>query len=219
MAGIADSMALGVAPDRAQALCVFVHGRTQTPEDMHAAVIRHLTTPDVAYLLPRANGASWYAARAIDPLSDTARHDLAQSMADVAAAIAAFQAAAPGIPLVLAGFSQGACLSLELAFSGLAAVRAVVAFTGCRVGSATDDRPCALPPGLPVYLSAGQDDPWIPLPAFSEAVVALGQSGAVLRADIFPARPHEVSPAEITLLDGVLHDLANRREPGMAAAR
>ena len=45
---MAGSLALGIAPSRARALCVFLHGRTQAPEMMQAAVIGHLTAPDVA---------------------------------------------------------------------------------------------------------------------------------------------------------------------------
>lgn len=219
MAGMAGSVALGVAPDRARALCVLVHGRGQSPEDMQAGILRHLTTPDVAWLLPRAEGASWYAARAIDPLTPGSRAELERSLRDVAAALQGLQAAAPRVPLLLAGFSQGACLALELALSGQVAPAALVSLTGCRVGVAGDDRPAALRPGLPVYLSAGDADPWIPLPAFAETVLALGQARAALRADVFPGRAHGVSATEIALLDGVLADLAAGRSPRMGAAR
>ena len=110
------------------------------------------------------------------------------------------RAQAPGVPLVLAGFSQGACLSLEAACAGLAP-DAVVAFTGCRVGVPGDDRPRRLATGLSVYLSAGDADPWIPVSAFAEAVGELGSGGARLTAQVFPGRAHEVSAQEIAMLD------------------
>lgn len=219
MPGVADIVFLGVDPARAKVLCVFVHGRTQSPEEMEAAVIRRLSVRDVAYALPRAGDKTWYNARAIDPLTDATRAELAQSLTGLADAIGDLRASAPGVPLVLAGFSQGACLALEHAFSGKAAPDAIVAFTGCRVGVPGDDRPSALPPGLPVYLSAGSADPWIPVPAFAEAVSELGRAEAVLRCDVFPGRPHEVSNPEITLLDGLLDDLAAGRTPRLEAPR
>lgn len=219
MAGVADILTLGVAPDRAKVLCIFVHGRGQTPEDMEETVIRRLSAPDVAFALPRAVGKSWYSARAIDPLTEATRDELGASLAGLAAAITALRGKAPGRPLVLAGFSQGACLSLEHAFAGQDAPEAVIAFTGCRVGLSADDRPANLAPALPVYLSAGTEDPWIPLPAFAEAVVELGNAGAALRCDVFPARPHEVSLAEIAVLETVLCDLSAGRAPRMEAPR
>ena len=219
MPGVADILSLGADPARAKVLCVFVHGRGQSPEEMEVAVIRRLSAPDVAYALPRAGDKSWYTARAIDPLTDATRAELSASLQGLAAAIFDLRAKAPGAPLVLAGFSQGACLSLEHAFTGQAVPEAVVAYTGCRVGVASDDRPLALPSGLPVYLSAGSADPWIPVQAFAETAAALGQAEATLRCDVFPSRPHEVSATEIALLDGLLADLAAGHAPRMEAPR
>ncbi|MFN6004922.1 MAG: hypothetical protein ACK47S_03055, partial [Paracoccaceae bacterium] len=64
MPGVADILFLGVDPAMAKVLCVFVHGRNQSPEEMEAAVIRRLSAPDVAFALPRADGKTWYTARA-----------------------------------------------------------------------------------------------------------------------------------------------------------
>ena len=219
MPGVADILTLGVAPDRARVQCILVHGRGQTPEEMEATVVRRLSATDVAWHLPRAEGKSWYAARAIDPLTDDTRHDLGLSLSGLVQLVGAARQGAVGRPLVLAGFSQGACLSLELAFGGAETPDTVVAFTGCRVGVAGDHRPRALPTGLPVYLSGGDVDPWIPVSAFAEAVAELGQAGSRLRADVFPGRAHEVSNAEIAMLDAILSDLAAGRAPVMEAPR
>jgi phospholipase/carboxylesterase len=219
MPGITDILFAGADPAKAKVLCLFVHGRGQTPEDMVADVISRLTAPDVAFALPRASGKSWYAARAIDPLTDTTRTELALSLAGLATAITELRSKAPGIPLVLAGFSQGACLALEHAFTGQQPPDAIAAFTGCRVGLPTDTRPANFPPGLPVYLSAGSADPWIPIQAFAETAAALGQAEAKLRCDVFPGRPHEVSVPETALLDCLLTDLAAGRTPRMEAPR
>ncbi len=219
MPGVMDILRLGVAADKARVLCIFVHGRNQSPEEMEAAVTRHLSTPDVAFALPRAGDKCWYNALAVSPLADTTRAELAASLGGLATLVQALRAEAPETPLVLAGFSQGACLSLEHAFSGVAAPDAVVALTGCRVGIPADERASRLPARLPVYLSAGSDDPWIPLTAFSEAAVELGRGGAALRMDIFPNRPHQVSPPEIAMLDSVLSDLAAGSTPAFRVPR
>ncbi len=219
MPGIVDIKRLGATVDKAKVLCVFVHGRNQSPEEMETAVIGRLSATDVHFALPRASEQCGYKALAVAPLTEDTRKEIGGSLADLAALIRALRAQAPGRALVLAGFSQGACLSLEHAFTGTDRPDAVIAFTGCRVGVATDDRPSRLNSGLPVYLTAGSDDPWIPLPAFAAAVVELGQAGAALRLDVFPARPHEVSAPEIAMLDTVLTDLAAGRRPTFEVAR
>lgn len=219
MPGIAEIVYLGAAPAKAKALCIFVHGRNQSPEEMEAAVIHRLSAPDVAFALPRAQGKTWYTARAIDPLTAETRAELAQSLADLVRLITDLRAQAPGKPLVLAGFSQGACLSVEHAFTGHQPPDALAAFTGCRVGLPGDTRPAKLPSGLPVYLSAGSADPWISVQAFAETAAELARAEARLRCDVFPARPHEVSATEIALLDGILADLAAGHSPRMEAPR
>ena len=213
MAGIADIVCLGVPPERAKVRCIFVHGRGQSPEEMEAAVIRRLSAEGVAYVLPRAEEGVWYRARAVDPLTVETREALGRSARDLAALVAQVRGA--GGPVVLAGFSQGACLSLETVFTGEVVPEAVVAFTGCRVGTAGCARSTRLAAGVPVYLSGGDADPWIPVSAFAEAVGALGAAGAALRADVFPGRGHEVSDAEVAVLD----DLAAGRAVAMGAGR
>lgn len=219
MPGVADILSFGADPAKAKVVCIFVHGRNWTPEETAAAVIRRLSAADVAYVLPRAGDRTWYNARAIDPLTEAARADLAVSLDGLGKLVLEIRRKWGAIPLVLAGFSQGACLSLELIFTGQARPDAVVAFTGCRVGAAADDRPSRLGGGLPVYLSAGSADDWIPLAAFVEAAIDLGQAEAHLRCDVFPGRAHEVSDPEIAMLDSVLADLAAGRAPRMEAPR
>lgn len=214
---------LGPAAE-ARAVCVLVHGRGQSPEEMQAHVLARLEARGVAFVLPRApiqasGGGSWYAAKAVDPLTAETRAALSASLSHLASDVAAARAAHPGLPLLLAGFSQGACLALEYAFAGLPAPEALVAFTGCRVGAAGDDRPRSLPPGLPVYLTGSDADPWIPVAALAEAVAELGRGRARLRADLFPGRGHEVTDAEIAMLGAMLADLAEAKHPGMAAPR
>lgn len=212
--------ALRLGPDAgARAVCVLVHGRGQSPEEMQAHILARLDLAEVAFVLPRAATRSWYAAKAVDPLTAETRAALAASLDALAADVASARAAHPGRPLLLAGFSQGACLSLEYAFAGRPAPDALVALTGCRVGATTDERARSLAPGLPVYLTGSDADPWIPVTAFAEAAMELGQGRARLRADLFPGRAHEVTDAEVAMLAAMLADLGHDRATRMAAPR
>lgn len=217
-AGVTGALRLGPETG-ARAVCVLVHGRGQSPEAMEAHILARLDAPDVAFVLPRAPTGSWYAAKAVDPLTAETRAALAAALDALAADVAAARAAYPGRPLLLAGFSQGACLSLEYAFAGRAAPDALAALTGCRVGTRDDDRARALAPELPVYLTGSDADPWIPVTAFAEAAAELGHGRARLRADLFPGRAHEVTDAEVAMVRAMLADLAGGGTPRMAASR
>ncbi len=214
-----ELLRLGADPSNAKAICVFVHGRGQSPEEMVSHVLSRVGTDGVAYRLPRAARGAWYDARAIDPLTTTSRAQLDDALAQLNAAIAEARAEMPGRPLVLGGFSQGACLSIEYLCRGDNPPDALVALTGCRVGTLACERPNAPPRGTPVYLTGGDADPWIPVAAFGEAATALGAAGVGLRADIFPGRTHEVSDPEAAMLACVLDDLAAGRPPSMQVAR
>lgn len=214
-----EPLHLGAPLSAARAVCVFVHGRTQSPEEMRDHVVRHLSVPGVAWVLPRAATRAWYAARAVDPLTADTRAALSASLAQLHRDVAAARAAAPGVPLLLAGFSQGACLALEYLFrEGRGAADGVAALTGCRVGAAGDDRPRAPLAGLPVYLTGGDADPWIPVGACAAAAEELGSAQALLRVEIFPGRPHEVSSAERAALAAMLAAFAAGRKPFAEAA-
>ena len=196
----------------AKALCVFVHGRGQTPEDMVSGVLSRLSVRGVAFALPRAPGKSWYKAEAVDPLTAETEGELAASLGILRATVRAALARVAG-PMMIAGFSQGACLSVEYALRHGGWGGALAAFTGARVGSAGSApvRPLAMLKGMEVYLSGGDADPWITTQAFSEAAGDLAASGAHLRAEVFPGRAHEVSDAEITMLDGMLTGMNRAR--------
>ena len=138
---------------------------------------------------------------AIDPLTPETERQLAAATALVAETAAT---ARPGLPLLLAGFSQGACLALELTLRGPVTPDALAVLTGCRVGTAACDRPARPLQGLPAYLSGSDADPWIPPAAFADAAGTLAACGARLRAESHPGRPHAVSDAEIAVLDACL---------------
>ncbi|MCZ7497316.1 alpha/beta fold hydrolase [Agrobacterium tumefaciens] len=205
---------LGVPPAEARVLCVFIHGRTQTPEDMRQQVVGRLKTDGVAFVLPHAAGNSWYDARAVDPLTNDARRQLQASLTHVRDIVAEFaKDAGRPVPILVGGFSQGACLTLEYAMKYGPWDGAMVNLTGCRVGTAACDRPFADLDRMPVYLTGSDKDPWIPVDAFAGAAEALGKARAELRCDLFPDRAHEASDTEVAQLDEILSALAIGRKP------
>ena len=207
-------LSFGARPEDAKALCVFVHGRTQSPEAMVEQILGHLTVTGIAYILPRADGNQWYAARATDPLTDATRGELDVSLAYLRGIVDGFiDAGQADKPLLIGGFSQGACLTMEYAMRFGPWRGAMANLTGCRVGQAHDDRSFCDLDGMPVYLTGSDADPWIPVHAFAEATHALGKARAKLRCDLFPGREHKASGAEVAAIDAMLADLADGKLP------
>ncbi|SFZ86867.1 phospholipase/carboxylesterase [Devosia enhydra] len=215
----ATGLRRGASGAAVKALCVFVHGRGQSPEEMEQHVLMRLHTPGIAFALPRAPRGAWYDARAIDPLSPQTRAQMDEAFGMLRHEIAALRADYPGRPLLLGGFSQGACLSLEYVCMGDDPPDALVALTGCRVGTAQCDRPARAPANLPAYLTGSDADPWIPLSATTEAMFEMGRQKLALRADLFPGRGHEALDAETMMLDAMLANLAAGAPPRFGSPR
>lgn len=198
----------GASADDATAICIVVHGRGQSQADMMAAIVQRLDVPGVRFALPKSPGDGWYAARAIDPLTDRTRQELDAGLRQVSDLIAQEKRQAPDCPVLLCGFSQGACLAMELLMLAPDLVDAACLLTGCRVGTEGAQRPSTALRDMPVYASCGDADPWIPVGAYEQMLATLTRMGARLRTDMFPGRPHEVSDTEIDVLGRMLTDLA-----------
>ncbi len=195
---MAEPLTFEATAGDAGVICIVVHGRGQSPDDMVRMIVSHLEVPGVRFVLPKSAGPGWYVARAIDPLADVTKAELTESLAVLQRLVAQ----ADG-PVVLAGFSQGACLSAEYLLRQ-GPVAGACLFTGCRVGTVADDLPVRALGKMPVYASCGDADPWIPAPAFHAMLGDLTQAGARVRSDLFPGREHAVTRTELDALEAML---------------
>ncbi len=209
-----EALTFGQPADEAQVLCVVIHGRYGAPEVMIDELVCRLSAPGVHYVLPRAVGNSWYAARGFDPLTEVTRAEIAAGLDQIGRDIdAAVSAGAPRERMVVGGFSQGACMTLEYIMAHGLWQGAACCLTGFRVGCIGDSRPISDLTGFPVYLANGARDPFITLPEFAETVRELGVCGARLRCDLFPREAHVMSPPEVATFDAVLRAVAEGRPP------
>lgn len=203
-----STIVAGAEAENAKVICIFVHGRTQSPADMMEQVIEHLDAPDTRFILPKSAGEAWYSARAIDPLSVEARYELGGSLDVLAEVIAFATQQSPNAKLVLAGFSQGACLLAEYILLNGKWDGAACLFTGCRVGVAADNLPVSDLTDMPIYISCGDKDPWIPAASYNDMGLTFIDCGVRLKTEVFPGRDHSISATECAALNGMLDNLA-----------
>src|SRR5688572_27963342 len=125
----------GVTLGQAHAIVIMVHGRNAAPANSLALAAR-FERPTLTYLAPAAAGGTWY------PYSFMA--DIASNEPGISSGIAVLhalvarveQAGIPKSRIVLAGFSQGACLASEFAIRHPARYGGVLVFTGGAIGPA-----------------------------------------------------------------------------------
>src|SRR5574341_2428023 len=105
-------LAAGAPLDSAKTAMIMVHGRGATAESI-LALSAELNQPDFAYLAPQAGGNTWYPYSFLNPLEDNEPY-LSSALAKIDNVLTyIIETGIPAEKIILLGFSQGACLSLE----------------------------------------------------------------------------------------------------------
>lgn len=191
----------------AQIALVLVHGRGDTPERM-LPIARAAKATDVAILAPRAAGKSWYPHRFSAPLA-TNQPFVDSALTSIDRAIrCAEDAGIPRSRTVIAGFSQGACLSLEYAVRNGTRYGGVVAMAGSLMGEPTDERMDA---GnlerTPVVLSCGDADEYFPEALVRGALCSVGARGAETTFTLYRGVGHSIVGHQLETLQAIVDAL------------
>jgi predicted esterase len=184
------------SPGATSLTVVLVHGRTLTPDYMRALAER-IDLPNVRYVMPAADGNTWYPKSFLAPFSEN-EPSLSAAIARYEAIVTQLLAegVAPG-RLLVGGFSQGACLSAEYLYRHPRRLGGALLWTGGLIGEDTDWQPRRELNGMPVYITTSQVDPFVPAARVMKTVEWLAASGASTTVRVFPERAHEVSDEEI----------------------
>lgn len=203
----------GPPPALAGAALVLVHGRGASAESILAlgdeAVRGRPERRRLAVVAPRAAGHTWYPRSFLAPLADNEPW-LSSALAALDRLFDDLEA--DGVPperVLLAGFSQGACLALEYAARRPRRYGGLAGLTGGLIGPPGTrwEDPGSLA-GTPVLLAAGDPDPHVPWARVEETAETLQRMGAEVDLRRYPGLPHTVNAEEIealgALVDGVL---------------
>lgn len=210
----------GTPLSRARLALVMMHGRGASPEDM-LGLHSHLAIPDVAAIAPAAAGRSWWPDSFLAPL-EANEPGLSSALSVIEALLDDLDRAGFGPErVVLAGFSQGACLALESAarlarpFHAMAALSGGLVGTGEAGGPPRDDLYGRTAKsfdyggrldGVPVLIGCHERDPHIPLGRVLESAEIIGRMGATVATEIIPGAGHGVVAAEAEWLRSRLND-------------
>src|SRR5215510_10959601 len=158
----------GPDPQHARLIVVCVHGRGASAADI-LTVAGALQIPDVAYVAPQAAGRTWYPYSFLAPMHDN-QPGLDSALGVIAALVDQLQTNGAGDRIAILGFSQGACLTLELAARHARRYAAVIAFSGGLIGPPGTPREYAgSMAGTPLFIGCSDTDPHIPLERVRES--------------------------------------------------
>jgi predicted esterase len=183
---------------------ILVHGRGATPDNI-LELADALPHPDFTYLAPAASGNTWY------PYSFMA--DIPSNEPGISSGLAVLdslvervmEAGVPARRIVLAGFSQGACLMSEFAVRRARRYGGILAFSGGLIG----------PPGTvwsqegdfdgtPAFFGCSDVDAHVPRSRVDESARVLAGMGANVEKRIYPGMGHLINEDEIAFARSVV---------------
>lgn len=200
---------------------MLLHGRG-APAASILPLARDLGRPDLPALAPQAPTGAWYPCSFLAPLAANEPH-LSQALEQVNATVEALlEADIPQSRIALVGFSQGACLALEVAARRGGRWGAVLAFSGGLIGTGelaeaeptlqgmggpfadkTFDYPHALD-GTPVFIGGSDVDPHIPLVRMERSAEVLRQLEADVDLRVYPGMGHTINGDELAAARAML---------------
>jgi len=180
----------------ARAAMVLLHGRGATAEDI-MTLAAEVERPGWAYLAPQASGNAWYPNPFTAPLESNEPY-LSAALDMVSKLVERVEAHVPAQRIILLGFSQGACLTLEWAARNARRYGAVVGLSGGLIGP--DGTPRDYPgtfDATPLFLGCSDVDPHIAMHRVVEAGEVYKRMGADVAVRFYPGMAHTVSVEEL----------------------
>jgi phospholipase/carboxylesterase len=189
--------------DKARAAMILLHGRGASAEDI-MTVAAQLTHTGFAYLAPQAAGNAWYPNPFTAPL-ETNEPYLSSALEVVETLLARVEETIPAQRVILLGFSQGACLTLEFAARHARRYGGVVGLSGGLIGP--DGTPRDYPgdfAGSPAFLGCSDVDPHLRKERVVDAGEVFKRMGAAVTVRLYPGMGHTVNQDEIDAVRAIV---------------
>ncbi|MBL0745624.1 alpha/beta hydrolase [Chryseolinea lacunae] len=183
---------------------IMLHGRGATAEDI-LGLASHLNVADFAWLAPQATNYTWYPYSFLAPPNQNEPW-LSSALALIKDIVSDINAA--GISnenIYVAGFSQGACLTLEFVTRNAQRWGGVAAFTGGLIGDKLYTENYAGDfKNTPVFIGSSNPDPHVPVERVQASTALLKSMHASVTEKIYPGLGHTIATDEIALANKLI---------------
>lgn len=183
----------------ARAALILLHGRGSNAHDI-LSLAEALSVTDVDVIAPNAVGHTWYPQRFIRPVAENEPY-LSSALGLISRLIERLNH--NGIPtgrIILAGFSQGACLASEYVARNPTRYGGLAVFSGGLIGEsvAREHYPSDVDlAGTPVFVGCSDVDFHIPVGRVHETTAVLRALGGAVTERIYPAMGHTINDDEL----------------------
>ena len=186
---------------------ILLHGRGADAADI-LGLAAELNEAGVAFAAPNAADQSWYPYSFLSPIADN-EPGISSGLSVIDALVARFaHAGIASDRLLLMGFSQGACLTLEYVARHPRRYGGVAGLSGGLIGppGTPRDYPGSLE-DTPVFLGCSDVDPHIPKERVLETAEVLEKMGAAVTVRLYSRMGHSVNDDELAAVREILRTL------------
>jgi predicted esterase len=187
----------------ARAAMILLHGRGATAEDI-MTIASEVQAPGWAYLAPQAAGSAWYPNPFTAPLESNEPY-LSAALDMITSLIERVEPTVPAQRIVLLGFSQGGCVTLEWAARHARRYGAVVGLSAGLIGP--EGTPRHYPGSFestPAFLGCSDVDPYVQKQRVEEAADVLRRMEADVDVRFYPGMPHTVNEDELAAIRDII---------------
>ena len=187
--------------DDAEKVMIMLHGRGASAEDI-LSLADHFQVQDFALIAPQATNHTWYPYSFLVPPSENEPW-LSSALSLVKEIVT--EVNAKGIKsenIYFAGFSQGACLTLEFVTRNATKYGGVIAFTGGLIGDEiyTENYSGDFS-GTNIFIGTSDPDPHVPVKRVNDSTVVLEKMNAKVTKKIYPNMGHTINQDEINIVN------------------
>lgn len=192
-----DIRTAGTKFEEASRALVILHGRGATAESI-LGLANVLNVDGFAIVAPQATNHTWYPYSFLAPRQQNEPwlSSALQLISDIVGDIETHGLKSESI--FFAGFSQGACLTLEFVARNARPWGGVMAFTGGLIGDRIDREHYRGDfAGTRVFIGSSDPDAHVPVERVKESTSVLTAMGASVQEKIYPGLGHTISEDEI----------------------
>jgi predicted esterase len=192
---------------RARAAVLLIHGRGATAEDI-LSLAEYFDQPGFAYLAPQAAGNTWYPNRFLAPFAENEPW-LSSALTLVSQVLDEIvNANIPHDHIILLGFSQGACLTLEYGARNARRYGGLVGLSGALIGPPETPRDYSGSlAGTPVFLGCSDTDIHVAEEFVNQTEDVLKRLGGDVTKRFYPDMGHTVNQDELDAVRGMMQRL------------
>lgn len=188
----------------AQPVMILLHGRGATAESI-LSLADEFDAPNTHFLAPQAYQNRWYPHSFLSPIESN-EPDLTYALERVDTLVRELLSSGKSLDqIILAGFSQGACLATEYVIRNPHRYAGLIVLSGGWIGPQTMKRSAAADlEGMPVFIGCSDIDQHIPLARVQETASLLTSMNATVDLQIYSGMGHTVNADEISRINTLL---------------